>query len=102
MARVSMAVLALAWSRLLERGSWVGIVGVLGAAIVMGYTAIESWLENRAVLDATVGWGLLVVMAASVLLRATATVRGVKVVRKPDTRPPGVPLRAARSRARVE
>jgi hypothetical protein len=35
----------------------VGIVGVLVASIVMGYTAIESWLENRAVLDATVGWG---------------------------------------------
>ena len=48
----------------------------------LGYTAIESWLENRAVLDATVGWGLLVVMAASVVLRETATVRGVEVVRQ--------------------
>ena len=36
--------------------------------IVIGWTAIENWLDNRQVLDAGASFGLLIVVAASVVL----------------------------------
>ena len=71
------AALALGWVRSMARGSWVGVLGVLGAAIVIGWTAIENWLDNRHVLDATANYGLLIVVAASVALVCTAATHGV-------------------------
>ena len=62
------AVLALGWVRSLARGSWVGVLGILGAGIVIGWTAIENWLDNRQVIDASASYGLLIVVAASVVL----------------------------------
>ena len=62
------AALALGWVRSMARGSWVGVLGVLGAGIVIGWTAIENWLDNRQVIDATASYGLLIVVAASVVL----------------------------------
>ena len=62
------AVLALGWVRSMARGSWIGVIGVLGAGIVIGWTAIENWLDNRQVLDAGASYGLLIVVAASVVL----------------------------------
>ena len=59
------AVIALGWVRSLARGSWIGVLGVLGAGIVIGWTAIENWLDNRQVLDAGASYGLLIVVAAS-------------------------------------
>ena len=47
------AALALGWVRSMARGSWIGVLGVLGAGIVIGWTAIENWLDNRQVLDAS-------------------------------------------------
>ena len=54
---VIVAAFALGWTRPLARGSWIGIAGVLGAAAVVAWTAIENWLDNRAVLGATASYG---------------------------------------------
>ena len=70
-----LAVLALPWLRMLERGSWVGVVGVLGAGVVIGWTALENWLDARATIGASIGLGLLLVLAGSVVLTAAALVR---------------------------
>ena len=76
------AVLALGWVRSMARGSWVGVLGVLGAGLVIGWTAIANWLDNRQVLDATVSYGLLIVVAASVALVCTAATHGVWRLRR--------------------
>ena len=68
---VIVALLALAWVRPMARGSWVGAAGVLGAALVIGSTALENWLDNRRVFEGTVGLGLLLVIAAGVVLATT-------------------------------
>lgn len=78
---VILALLAIPWARSMERGSWVGIVGVGGASAVIGWTAVEDWLDARDVLGASVGYGLVVVVAASVVLGATAVARGVELAR---------------------
>ncbi len=67
--------LALPWLRMLERGSWVGVVGVLGAGVVIGWTALENWLDARATIGASIGLGLVLVLAGSVVLTAAALVR---------------------------
>jgi uncharacterized membrane protein YhhN len=72
---------ALGWIRPLARGSWIGVVGVLGAAVVMGWTAVENWLDSRDVLAASAGLGLFLVLAASATLAASAVVRGVALAR---------------------
>jgi CDP-diglyceride synthetase len=78
---VILALPVLAWARLMERGSWIGVIGVLGAAVVMCWTAVESWRDNREILAASVGHGLLLVVAASVTLAGTAIARGVELAR---------------------
>ena len=78
---VILAAPALAWARMMERGSWIGVIGVLGAALVMCWTAVENWRDNREVLAASVGHGLVLVVAASIVLGATAAVRGIELVR---------------------
>ena len=76
------ALLALAWIRPMARGSWTGVIGVLGASVVMAWTAIENWLDNRQVIDATVSYGLLIVLAASVALICVAVTHGVLRLRR--------------------
>ena len=76
-----MALLALPWLRMLERGSWVGVVGVLGSGLVICWTALENWLDARATIGASVGLGLLLVLAGSVVLIAAAVTQGVELVR---------------------
>lgn len=61
------------------RGSW---VGVFGASMVMFWTAAENWLDNRRVLDGTAGYGLVVVIAASAVLAATAVATAVGRARR--------------------
>jgi hypothetical protein len=87
---VILGVFALGWIRLMARGSWVGVAGVLGAAIVMFWTAVESWLDSRAVLDASAGLGLVLVVVAAVVLAASAVVRGVELTR--DRPAPDIPV----------
>ena len=78
---VILAAPALAWSRMMERGSWIGVIGVLGAAFVICWTAVENWLDNRAVLAASVGYGLVLVVVSSIVLGAVAGIRCVALVR---------------------
>ena len=73
---------ALLWARMTERGSWVGIVGLLGASLVMFWTAIEDWRDGRDVLGASVGYGLLLVVAGSLVLAVIAVAGAVELVRR--------------------
>jgi drug/metabolite transporter (DMT)-like permease len=81
---VILAVPALAWSRMMERDSWtgaVGVVGLLGVSIVILGTALENWADNREVLQASVGHGLLLVVAAGATLALAAAIRGIELLR---------------------
>jgi hypothetical protein len=78
---VILAVLALPWLRMLERGSWVGVAGVLGCGLAIGWTALENWLDARATIAASVGLGLLLVLTGSVVLTAAAVARGTDLAR---------------------
>jgi hypothetical protein len=69
---VIVAAFAAGWIRSMQRGSWLGVIGVLGAAVVIGGTALESWLGDRAVTGARPAFGLVLVLAASVALAASA------------------------------
>ena len=48
--------LALLWIRML--GSWPGVIGVLGSGLVIGWTALDDWLDARAVIGASPRLGL--------------------------------------------
>lgn len=74
---VVLAVLALAWSRSMARGSWVGVIGVIGSALVMAWTVVENWRDGRDVLDASARYGLFLVLAASLALGGAAVWRAV-------------------------
>ena len=76
------AALALGCVRSMARGSWVGVLGILGAGLVIGWTAIENWLDNRHVIDAAVSYGLLIVVAASAALVCAAVTHGVLRLRR--------------------
>jgi hypothetical protein len=58
--------------------------GVSGAGLVIAWTAIESWTDNRAVLDAGAGVGLVLVVGAGIVLAAmAAAVVGARALRIP-------------------
>jgi cardiolipin synthase len=89
---------AFLWVRSMERGSWVGVVGVLASALVIGWTAVENWLDARDVLEAGVSYGLLIVLAACGLLATVAAVRAVSLLREP---PPDTDASTSPGRARM-
>ena len=71
---------------MMERESWtgaIGVVGLLGASLVILWTALENWADSREVLDASVGHGLLLVVAASATLALAAGYRAVELLRSP-------------------
>ena len=72
--------LALLWIRML--GSWPGVVGVLGSGLVIGWTALDDWLDARAVIGASPRLGLALVLAGSVALTAVAVVQAVELARE--------------------
>ena len=74
------AALALLWIRMLE--SWPGVIGVLGSGLVIGWTALENWLDARAVIGASPRLGLVLVLAGSVALTAVALVQAVDLARE--------------------
>jgi hypothetical protein len=74
------AALALLWIRTL--GSWPGVIGVLGSGVVIGWTALENWLDARAVLGASPRLGLALVLVGSVALIAVALVQAVDLARQ--------------------
>ena len=78
---VILALLAPVWIRMLERGAWTGVAGVLGTGLVIVWTALENWLDARAVLGASAAPGLVLVVGAGVVLAAAAGVRGVELAR---------------------
>ena len=71
--------LALLWIRML--GSWPGVIGVLGAGLVIGWTALENLLDARAILGASAAPGLLLVLAGSAVLTTVSVVRAVDLTR---------------------
>jgi hypothetical protein len=77
---VIVAVPALLCARSLARGTWVAVVGVLGSAAVMCWTALASWNDSRNVLDASVGYGLVLVIGASLALAAAGVARGLELM----------------------
>ena len=78
---------ALGWIRAMVRGSWIGVVGVLLVSVVMFWTTLENWLDNRDVLGGTPGVGIVLVLLAALALGASAVVRGVHVARHDARRP---------------
>ena len=78
---------AIGWMRSMARGSWVGVAGVLGTVIVIAWTAAENWLDSRAVYAAKASFGLLLVVAASIVLAASAAMRAAEL----RSRPPAAP-----------
>ena len=74
------AALALLWIRML--GSWPGVIGVLGSGLVIGWTALESWLDTRAVIGASPRLGLALVLAGSVALTLVALVQAAELARE--------------------
>ena len=75
---------AIVGSRVMERNSWtaaIGALGVLGAALVICWTAIEDWHDNREVFEASAGHGLWLVVVAGVVLAVVAVLRGVELLR---------------------
>jgi hypothetical protein len=80
---VVLAVPVLFWSRMMERDSWtgwIGTAGVLGASLVIVWTAVENWSDNREILDASVGHGLVLVVAAGAALALAAAFRGIELL----------------------
>ena len=71
--------LALLWIRML--GSWPGVIGVLGSGLVIGWTALENWLDARATIGASAAPGLFLVVLAGAALTAVAVVQGVELAR---------------------
>jgi divalent metal cation (Fe/Co/Zn/Cd) transporter len=56
------------------RGSLIASAAVFGSALVIGLTAVDDWLDGRRVLDATAVYGVMIVVAASVVLASAAAV----------------------------
>ena len=83
---ILLAVPALLWTRSMERGSWVGVAGVLLCAVVIGWTAAENWRDGRRVLEAGTSYGLILVLAGCAVLAVSAIVRAVSLLRDPALR----------------
>jgi hypothetical protein len=67
---VIVALFAMGWTRPLARGSTIGAIGVSGARLVIAWTGIESWTDNRPILDAGAGIVLAAMAVAVVGARA--------------------------------
>jgi hypothetical protein len=78
---VIVAVPALFWARSLARGTWVGVIGILVSAAVMGWTALASGRDSRDILGASPSYGLLLVLGASIALAAMGIARGLELLR---------------------
>jgi hypothetical protein len=57
---------------------------VVGTAVVMGWTALASWRDSRDVLGASVGYGLFLVIGASLALAAAGVARGLELLHVRD------------------
>jgi hypothetical protein len=59
------------------RGSWIGVVLVLGCAAAMIYGAATSLADDGSVLGGSSGWGVWLTIVASAALAGTAIVGAV-------------------------
>ena len=84
---VVVGALAVGWIRAMVRGSWIGVVGVVLVSVVMFWTTLENWLDNRDALGGTPGLGVVLVLLAALALGACAVVRGMQVARQGARRP---------------
>lgn len=73
--------IALAGVGALARGSWFGIVLVLGAAAVMIWPAVDAVANDGSVLGGRSGWGVWLTVAASAGLAVTAVLAAVRRLR---------------------
>jgi cardiolipin synthase len=74
---------ALLWARRMERGSWVGVLGALACGLLIAWTAAENWRDGHRVLEAGVAYGLLLVLAAGLVLASAALLRALSLLRDP-------------------
>jgi hypothetical protein len=58
------------------------VIGVLGSGLVIGWTALENWLDARAVIGSSPRLGLALVVAGSVALTAVAVVQAVELAQE--------------------
>jgi hypothetical protein len=75
---VIFALVALTGVRALGRGSWLGVVTVVGSGAVMAWAATESVLEDDDVLGGRSGWGVWLTIAASLVLAGAAVLVAVR------------------------
>ena len=75
--------IALAGVRALARGSWFGVVTVLGGAAVMISAAVENLVHDDSVMGGRSGWGLWLTVAASVVLAGAAVRTAARRIRPP-------------------
>ena len=68
------------------RGSWVGIVLVLGCGAVMTYGAATSLADDGSMLGGSSGWGVWLTVLSSAALAVTAVVAAVERVFPENTR----------------
>ena len=68
------ALIALIGAGPLARGSWLGIVTVLGCAGVMIFTGVANLVDDGDVLGGSSGWGIWLTMAASTVLGGVGVV----------------------------
>jgi hypothetical protein len=65
------------------RGSWVGILLVLGCGAAMTYGAVESLADDGSVLGGSSGWGVWLTTAASVALALAAVAAATRRLAPP-------------------
>jgi hypothetical protein len=80
---VIVALIGLAGVRALSRGSWLGIVTVLGSGAVIVWSALSDALNDT--LGGSSGWGVWTCVAAGAVLAASAVLVAVRRVRPSGT-----------------
>jgi hypothetical protein len=73
--------IALTGVRALTRGSWFGVITVIGCAAVMVFAAVQDIVDDGAALGGSSGWGVWLTVAASGLLGASAALVAVRGLR---------------------
>jgi len=73
--------IALAGVGALARGSWLGIVTVLGSAAIMTWTGVDAIAGDGSTLGGSAGWGVWLTVVASAFLAAAAVLGGFRRLR---------------------
>jgi hypothetical protein len=81
------ALIALAGAGPASRGSWLGIVTVVGCAAVIVSTAVRDVVDDGSVYGGSSGWGVWLTVAAASVLAGAAVVAAVRRLRPGAPRP---------------